>query len=128
MPHQHDRRRNRSERPIEALGLLLESTVERYSLRSAFLASEDGLLLALAGDSEESDTFAAYAPLLASNGDDSHLRQVLQQESSKSVLYEVNPCQTPNQQVYLVTLGDESSQLTQACAHGSSGTERILAA
>lgn len=123
-----ERRRQRSERPIEALSMLLESTVKRFSLKSAFLASEDGLLLVLAGQSDQSDTFAAYAPLLASATDDTLLRETLAQESITDTCYKVHCCKTPNQQLFLVALGDDAGQLDQATIHGGAGTERILAA
>lgn len=128
MTNDAERRRQRSERPIEALSLLLESTVKRFSLKSAFLASEDGLLLVLAGQSDQSDTFAAYAPLLASAKDDSLLRATLAQEAATDTCYKVHSCTTPNQQLFLVALGDDAGQLDLATVHGCAGTERILAA
>ena len=128
MTSNHERRRNRSERPIEALGLLLESTVNRFSLKSAFLASEDGLLLVTAGESDGSDTLAAYAPLLAGGSDMPHLREAIAEEMLGEQQFNVRSCSTPNQKVFFVTLGDDSIAIADAAAHGGAGTERILAA
>lgn len=128
MTKPQERRHNRSERPIEALHLLLESTVRRFSLKSALLANEDGILLTLAGDNERSDTFAAFAPLLARDANDRFLRETLDLEAIQLTSFHVHPCSTPNQQVFLVTIGGDESDLTGAAMHGSAGTERILAA
>ena len=59
-----ERRKNRSERPIEALNNLLEATVARYSLHTVCLANEDGLVLVAAGEASAWETIAAVAPLL----------------------------------------------------------------
>lgn len=59
-----ERRRNRSERPAEALHLLLRATASRYGLDAMVLADHDGLVIQSTGDPDACDLVAAYAPLL----------------------------------------------------------------
>jgi len=59
-----DRRRKRSERAEEALGLWLRSTAQRMRIPGLVLADSAGLLVASNLDTDRSEELAALAPLL----------------------------------------------------------------
>ena len=60
-----ERRRCRSERIHEALGLQLAACADRARFSSLVLSEDQGLPVASAGDAEEAEEIAALAPHLA---------------------------------------------------------------
>jgi len=62
---QKERRRNRSNDLNIALGLQLHYSAMRARFRSLVLSEELGLLVAAAGETDESEELAALAPVLA---------------------------------------------------------------
>ena len=68
-PGEKERRTRRSNNQLIALRFQLETTKQQASLRALALSTEDGLLLAWAGDDTECEELGAVAPVL---GDGPH--------------------------------------------------------
>lgn len=64
-PTESERRRQRSDKAIEALHLQLEATLRRARLEALALVDSSGLLVAGVGDAERCEELGASAPLLA---------------------------------------------------------------
>ena len=65
LPFASERRRQRSENTYEAIKFQLEFIHESQALRNIVVADSRGLLIACAGDTEDANVLAAYAPLMA---------------------------------------------------------------
>lgn len=123
-----ERRRYRSNRPAEALHLLLRATAERYQLDAIVLADEDGLVIQYSGDASASDMIAAYAPLLQT----STIRADQVRESIAGNIPAMSPCTIGHRMVggttslHVCAVGVARAALDQALVHATSSIERIL--
>lgn len=124
-----ERRRYRSNRPSEALHLLLRATAERYQLDALVLADEDGLIIQSTGDQTACDLVAAYAPLLQDQAiREDHLRDTL-----SGAVPAMSPCSVGHRPVggvstplHVCAIGVARNNLDQALAHATRSIERIL--
>lgn len=124
-----ERRRQRSNRPGEAIQLLLDHTLRTFDLDAIALADEDGLVVSRAGDAMACDAVAAYAPLMRS-GRVTH-DQI--RASLASMLPEVSACTFNQRQVagtlaplHVCGIGVASTNVQRGLDHARVSVERIL--
>lgn len=124
----NERRRYRSQRPAEALHLLLRATAERFHLDAIVLADEDGLVIQYSGDATASDLIAAYAPLLQ----DSAVRTEHVRETLTGAIPAMDTCTIGHRMVggtsslHICAVGVARATLEQALLHATTSVERIL--
>lgn len=124
-----ERRRTRSERPSEALHLLLRATADRYNLDAIVLADHDGLVIQSTGDPMACDLVAAYAPLLQ----DHAVPVDTVRESLSGSVPSMGPCSIGHRSVggmasllHVCAVGVARNNLDQALQHATRSIERIL--
>ena len=124
----HDRRGSRSNDTLIATTLQLEHIYRRYEIDQIALASEDGLLLACAGDLEAATWLAAFAPEL-SEGRRAALRASLEREVpsiAESDLF-ISPLSVRGQRLYLIaTCAPGRAAARVATKHAYVGVRRIF--
>lgn len=124
-----ERRQQRSNRPGEAIQLLLEHTLRNFQLDAIALADEDGLVVSHAGDATTCDAVAAYAPLMR----DGRISHDQIRSSLASMLPEVSACTFNQRQVagtlaplHVCGVGVASARVQSALEHARVSVERIL--
>lgn len=124
-----ERRRQRSNRPSEALHMLLRATAERFQLDAMVLADEDGLVIQSTGDQTACDLVAAYAPLLQ----DQAIREDHLRDSLSSAVPAMSPCSVGHRPVggvsaslHVCAVGVARNNLDLALVHATRSIERIL--
>lgn len=126
----NERRKQRSERPSEALLFLLRATASRYNLDALVLADHDGLVIQSSGDPLACDLVAAYAPLLNSQAipvGDVHA-------SLRDSIPAMGPCAIAHRPIggvstplHVLAVGVARDALNDALQSTTSSVSRILA-
>lgn len=124
-----ERRRQRSERPSEALHLLLRSTADRYKLDAIVLADHDGLVIQSTGDPQACDLVAAYAPLL----NDHHVQIESVRASLGGSVPAMGTCVVGHRtigglpsELHVCAIGVARNNLDHALQHATGAISRIL--
>lgn len=119
-----ERRRVRSENPLEALLLQLSHVRDEAGLSAVVLASQEGLTIAHAGDEDVCCELAALAPLLSRG-------QFVQNDVqlTQPLLF-VRAVEFEGQPLYLASCGEEATteDVDRWLAEATRGVTRILAA
>jgi hypothetical protein len=122
-----ERRRKRSHDPHTALSLQLAHVLEQAKLAAVVLASEDGLLIAHAGDTELCSELAALAPVVSLSG------ALPSNTNLGHGLVHVQTVPWEGAPLYLAGCGEGSEvprwqDMSQWIARAQAGVTRILAA
>ena len=132
LPLYAERRRRRSNKPLQALTYQLEHIFERNELHNFTLGDCRGLMIAQAGDIHESEILAAYAPMLARTVDRRYRRQVLSHINSVIPTITVDSIyvrrfRLDHQAFYLTLVGRPDVYRHLSLYRAISGVRRILA-
>lgn len=127
-----ERRRRRSDQPLQALTYQLEHIFERNELHNFTLGDSRGLVIAQAGDIHESEILAAYAPMLARTVDRRYRRQVLSHINSVAPTINVDSIyvrrfRLDHQAFFLTLVGRPDIYRHISLYRAISGVRRILA-
>ena len=120
---QPERRTNRSDNILEALGLQLAATARRGGFTSLMLAEGQGVPVAFAGEDSEIEEIAAVAPSLAPGA--RPWRGRLRRESG-CVQVSVMPISTRDGPLFLCAIGGHGPEVTADLLQGGLGICRIL--
>ena len=120
---QEERRRQRSQDLLEALGLQIAATVQRGQFNSLALSEECGLLVAGFGDAEQVQELAALAPFLA--GESSYWQGRAETIAGEHRLSVVQ-VDTPLGRLYLCGAGGAIGSIWAELRNSGLGVTRIL--
>ena len=126
-----NRRRRRSDQPLQALTYQLEHIFERENLHNFTLGDARGLVIAQAGDIHESNVLAAYAPMLARSVAGRYRRQVLSRIGSVIPTITVDSIHVrrfkmEGQQLYLTLVGRPGVYRDVSLYRAITGVRRIF--
>ena len=130
LPISLERRLERSANTQRAMTLQLEHVLKLYGMRNFTLCDQNGLVIAHAGYHEESDTIAAWAPLLAKCTDrhkrSRHLQQLLSQlDCAHDLDLQVRSFHLDGARLYLCIAGSPGAQLDVGLYRAVEGLRRI---
>lgn len=131
MPFVTDRRRQRSNQTYEAIRLQLQYVFEEHHLHNFALGDERGLVLSRAGDEEEADVLAAYAPLLARCTDPRRRAAILSRIAEHApqvplTKLSVREFHVDGQLLYMTIVGTNDGAVSAGLYRALTGVRRIF--
>ena len=126
-----ERRVRRSAQTLTALTLQLEYVYEKEGLRAFALGDENGMIVASAGDPQEAEILAAYAPLLSRSVDHTYRQQILSRveghlpQITPETLH-VRAFEADGETLYLTLVGRPEAYHRVGLFRAITGVRRIL--
>lgn len=126
-----DRRRRRSDKPLQALTYQLEHIYDQQDLHNFTLGDARGLVVAQAGDIHESRLLAAYAPVMTRSVSRRWRQQVLSRMTALTATItadsiHVRSFEIDDQQLYLTLVGRPGVYRDVGLYRAITGVRRIL--
>lgn len=119
-----ERRTNRSDNIMEALGLQLAATARRGGFSALVLAESQGIPVASTGETAEIEEVVAVAPSLTPGARPWQGRLLLASGCVRVLVMPVNTCDGP---LFLCAAGGRSPEAIADLLRGGLGVSRILA-
>ncbi|GEM_PF-1407859 len=131
IPMIQERRCRRSASTYEAIFYQLEHVLRLHGLRNFTLSDANGLVLAQAGWDEESQTLAAYAPVLAKCTDRIRRDEVLEEMNTLLELEGEDSVQARSffvdgERLFLCLIGESGAALDACLYRALTGIRRIF--